>query len=187
MLKHIKFFTVIFISATLIGCFSDGQRKRVIIIDKSTSVENISPNRLPNLVQPKKTVTKTHKKINKKPLTNKTIIKRKKELLPVTGKVIKSFSKKNQGITIATQPGQAVHAIRKGIVVYSGKIKRHGKMIIIKHALGFYSTYTQNQTLKVQSGDKVTKGQIIALTGKNNFYFEMKKFETPIDPLKYLK
>jgi lipoprotein NlpD len=38
----------------------------------------------------------------------------------------------------------------------------------------------QNQTLQVQSGDKVKKGQVIATTGKNNFYFEMKKFETPI-------
>jgi lipoprotein NlpD len=35
----------------------------------------------------------------------------------------------------------------------------------------------QNQTLQVQSGDKVKKGQVIATTGKNNFYFEMKKFE----------
>jgi lipoprotein NlpD len=40
----------------------------------------------------------------------------------------------------------------------------------------------QNQTLQVQSGDKVKKGQVIATTGKNNFYFEMKKFETPINP-----
>jgi lipoprotein NlpD len=45
----------------------------------------------------------------------------------------------------------------------------------------------QNQTLQVQSGDKVKKGQVIATTGKNNFYFEMKKFETPINPIKYLK
>ncbi len=60
-------------------------------------------------------------------------------------------------------------------------------MIIIKHPLGFYSTYTQNQSLKVKDGDNVTKGQVIALTSNNDFYFEMKKFETPINPLKYLK
>jgi hypothetical protein len=42
------------------------------------------------------------------------------------------------------------------------------------------------KTLQVQSGNKVKKGQIIATTGKNNFYFEMKKFETPINPIKYL-
>jgi lipoprotein NlpD len=66
-------------------------------------------------------------------------------------------------------------------------MKSYGKMIIIKHPLGFYSTYTQNQSLKVKHGDKIKKGQVIALTGKGDFYFEMKKFETPINPLKYLK
>jgi lipoprotein NlpD len=66
-------------------------------------------------------------------------------------------------------------------------MKSYGKMIIIKHPLGFYSTYTQNQSLKVKNGDKIKKGQVIALTGKGDFYFEMKKFETPINPLKYLK
>jgi lipoprotein NlpD len=81
-----------------------------------------------------------------------------------------------------------VRAVKDGMVVYSGnKNKKNGKTIIIKHALGFYSSYMQNQTLQVQSGDKVKKGQVIATTGKNNFYFEMKKFETPINPIKYLK
>ena len=87
-----------------------------------------------------------------------------------------------------TKPGQEVRAIRDGIITYSGnKMKSFGKMLIIKHPLGFYSSYTQNQSLKVERGDQVKKGQIIALTGINDFYFEMKKFKTPINPLKYLK
>ncbi len=192
MLKRIKLLLVIFISTTLIGCFFDATpKKRVIIIDKSTGKENIPLLRFSEYAESKKTVTKVKapvKKIRNKQLKEKIIIAKKANMLPVTGKIIKTFSKKHQGITISTRAGQAVRAIRKGVVVYSGnKMKSHGKMIIIKHSLGFYSSYTHNQMLKVQNGDKIKKGQIIALTGKDNFYFEMKKFETPIDPLKYLK
>lgn len=183
MLKLIKFFVVIFISTMLISCFSDSPKKRVVIIDKSTRWENINPVRFSENTQAKKSITQ---KFVKK--TVKKTAVRKSKSIPVTGKIVKYFSKKHPGIVINTRPNQTVRAIRKGVVVYSGdKMKSHGKMIIIKHPLGFYSSYTRNQTLKVQSGDKIKKGQIIALTGKNNFYFEMKKFETPIDPLKYLK
>ncbi|MDC9715158.1 MAG: M23 family metallopeptidase [Gammaproteobacteria bacterium] len=182
---------VIFVSMALSGCFSDESKKPVIIIDKSSGQENI--NLVPINIQTgrpaakkirKKTIKKTttDKKIQKKATTKKT------QFIPVTGEIINSFSKKHQGLTFNTSSGQVVRAIRDGVVVYSGnKMKSHGKMIIIKHPLGFYSSYTQNQTLKVVSGDKVKKGQVVALTGKNNFYFEMKKFETPINPLNYLK
>ena len=59
-------------------------------------------------------------------------------------------------------------------------------MIIIKHAFGFYSTYTQNQEYYVREGDHIVKGELIAKTGKKPFYFEMKKYSDTINPLKYL-
>lgn len=108
--------------------------------------------------------------------------------MPVTGKIIKTFSPTHLGITFNTQLGQAVRAVTSGVVIYSDdKIEKHGKMVIIKHPLGFYSSYTQNRNLRVKRGEQVKQGAIIALTGKTKFYFEMKKFKTPIDPLKYLK
>ena len=83
--------------------------------------------------------------------------------------------------------GQDVRAVRKGEVVYSGdKMTSYGKMIIIKHAYGFYSIYNQNQEIYVSEGDSIEKGQVIAITGNKPFYFEMKKYEEPINPLKYL-
>jgi lipoprotein NlpD len=72
-------------------------------------------------------------------------------------------------------------------VVYSGdRMASYGKMVIIKHSYGFYSIYNQNQELLVSEGDTIEKGQLIALTGDKPFYFEMKKYEEPINPLKYL-
>jgi lipoprotein NlpD len=40
--------------------------------------------------------------------------------------------------------------------------------------------------LLVSEGDEIEKGQVIAITGNKPFYFEMKKYEEPINPLKYL-
>ena len=108
---------------------------------------------------------------------------------PVKAKTLKDFSEKDKhlGLTFDTQAGQEVYAIRAGTVVYSGdKLKSLGKMIIIKHAFGFYSTYTQNQEYYVREGDHIEKGELIAKTGKKPFYFEMKKYSDTINPLKYL-
>ena len=108
---------------------------------------------------------------------------------PVKAKILKDFSVKDKhlGLTFDTQAGQEVYAIRAGTVVYSGdKLKSLCKMIIIKHAFGFYSTYTQNKEYYVREGDHIEKGELIAKTGKKPFYFEMKKYSDTINPLKYL-
>ncbi len=109
--------------------------------------------------------------------------------LPVDAEILKKFSIENNhpGLTYDNVLGQDVRAVRKGEVVYSGdKMTSYGKMIIIKHAYGFYSIYNQNQEIYVSEGDSIEKGQVIAVTGNKPFYFEMKKYEEPINPLKYL-
>ncbi|HIG89158.1 M23 family metallopeptidase [Candidatus Thioglobus sp.] len=174
----VNLFGIIAISIALSGCFSSA-KKEVIIVEKSFNQQNISET-------PWTEETTSYKKTKQKSGNKKKT--RKSWSIPVNAKVIKTFSKSQSGLTFDTKTGQQVRAIREGKVVYSGdKMKSHGKMIIIKHPLGFYSSYTQNKTLKVADGDKVNKGQIIAITGKTPFYFEMKKFSEPINPLKYLK
>ncbi len=113
----------------------------------------------------------------------------KKWSLPVAANILKKFSIEDNhpGLTYDNVLGQDVRAVRKGEVVYSGdKMTSYGKMIIIKHAYGFYSVYNQNQEIYVSEGDSIEKGQVIAVTGNKPFYFEMKKYEEPINPLKYL-
>ena len=109
--------------------------------------------------------------------------------LPVDSPIQKNYSENegHYGLTFDNAAGQEVRSVRKGEVVYSGdRMASYGKMIIIKHAYGFYSIYNQNQELLVSEGDSIEKGQLIALTGDKPFYFEMKKYEEPINPLKYL-
>ena len=91
----------------------------------------------------------------------------KKWSLPVAANILKKFSIKDNhpGLTYDNVLGQDVRAVRKGEVVYSGdKMTSYGKMIIIKHAYGFYSVYNQNQEIYVSEGDSIEKGQVIAVT-----------------------
>ena len=134
-------------------------------------------------------VTVVEKSFNKVLDDNQVTSNNKNWSLPVDAEILKKFSIENNhpGLTYDNVLGQDVRAVRKGEVVYSGdKMTSYGKMIIIKHAYGFYSIYNQNQEIYVSEGDSIEKGQVIAITGNKPFYFEMKKYEEPINPLKYL-
>ena len=134
-------------------------------------------------------VTVVEKSFNEVLDENQVASNNKNWSLPVDAEILKKFSIENNhlGLTYDNVLGQDVRAVRKGEVVYSGdKMTSYGKMIIIKHAYGFYSIYNQNQEIYVSEGDSIEKGQVIAVTGNKPFYFEMKKYEEPINPLKYL-
>ncbi len=134
------------------------------------------------------------KNTKSKILTNKYLAKKvaknKKWVMPVDAKINKKFNRKkgNLGLGFATKKGQKVYTIADGTVVYSGdKMLSHGKMIIIRHPLNFYSSYTQNGELLVQDGENVKIGDVIAITSKNNFYMEMRKMTKPVNPTIYIK
>ena len=162
-----KLITLVFFIC-LSGCLTN-QPGQVVVEEKSF-----------NMVETSSQVSKTQSK--------KTDVK-KNWSLPVDSPIQKNYSEKDghYGLTFDNTPGQEVRSVRKGEVVYSGdRMASYGKMIIIKHAYGFYSIYNQNQELLVSEGDAIEKGELIAITGDKPFYFEMKKYEEPINPLKYL-
>ena len=158
---HTKYFFILFLSLILSGCLTN-DLGQITIVEKS---------------------------FNKVLDDNQVASNNKNWSLPVAAEILKKFSIENNhpGLTYDNVLGQDVRAVRKGEVVYSGdKMTSYGKMIIIKHAYGFYSIYNQNQEIYVSEGDSIEKGQVIAITGNKPFYFEMKKYEEPINPLKYL-
>ena len=161
--KYLTIFLFVFLS----GCFTNNPGQ-VTVVEKSFN----------KIVVEQQTSSNTkEEKVNKN------------WSLPVDSSILKNYSEKNNhlGLTYNNTAGQNVRAVRKGEVVYSGdKMTSYGKMIIIKHAFGFYSIYNQNKDLLVSEGDVIEKGQVIAITGNKPFYFEMKKYEEAINPLKYL-
>ena len=115
-------------------------------------------------------------------------------LWPVNGKVIGGFGpigqgQRRDGIDIAAREGAPVLAAEDGIVAYSGEgIRGYGRLVLLRHAEGYITTYGHNAALLVEVGELVQRGQVIARVGatgdatRSQLHFELRKGRTPIDP-----
>ena len=113
---------------------------------------------------------------------------------PVRGKVISSYGPKasglhNDGINIAVPEGTPVHAAQTGVVAYAGnELKGYGNLLLIRHSDGWVTAYAHNSKLLVKRGDKVVRGQKVALAGKTGsvvtpqLHFEIRKGAKALDP-----
>ena len=111
---------------------------------------------------------------------------------PAEGPVISEFGAngKSDGINIELPVGSEVKASAAGEVMYAGgDLKDLGQLLLIKHQDKWVTAYAHLSELKVGKGDKVKKGQVIALSGKTGnakqpqLHFEIRKGKKPIDPL----
>ncbi len=117
---------------------------------------------------------------------------------PVRGRIISDFGAKpgggkNEGVNLAVPEGTPVKAADSGTVIYSGnELKGYGSLVLVRHDEGWVSAYAHNSQLKVKRGDKVRRGDVIALAGKSGsvnqpqVHFELRKGNKPVDPLNHL-
>lgn len=107
---------------------------------------------------------------------------------PMTGK--HDFHK---GIDLAGDEGSEVNSVAAGVVIWSGEQKGYGNVIEIDHGHGYLTRYAHNAKNLVKIGDKVEKGQSIALMGSTgrstgpHVHFEVEQNGKVIDPMPYLK
>jgi murein DD-endopeptidase MepM/ murein hydrolase activator NlpD len=71
----------------------------------------------------------------------------------------------HRGIDIAVPVGTAVRATRKGLVVFAGARRGYGSTVIVEHANGDRTLYGHNSMVRVQSGDLVDSGTVVAFSG----------------------
>lgn len=71
----------------------------------------------------------------------------------------------HRGIDIAVPVGTPVHATRKGRVVLAGAHSGHGSTVIVEHANGDRTLYGHNSIIRVQPGERVEAGTVIAFSG----------------------
>ncbi|MCQ0987457.1 peptidoglycan DD-metalloendopeptidase family protein [Jiella marina] len=118
---------------------------------------------------------------------------------PVQGRVLKRFGEKvdgrrNDGLNISVPRGTPVKAAENGVVIYSGNgLKEFGNTILVKHDNGLVTVYGHADTLLVDKGATVRRGQEIAKSGMSGdtdvpiLHFEVRKNSAPVDPTKYLQ
>lgn len=117
---------------------------------------------------------------------------------PVRGRVVSGYGKgagkASDGIDIAVPEGTPVKAAENGIVIYAGDgLKEFGNTVLVRHENGLVTVYGNASELKVSRGDKVKRGQDIALSGMTGaatapkLHFEVRKNSAPVDPSTFLE
>jgi murein DD-endopeptidase MepM/ murein hydrolase activator NlpD len=71
----------------------------------------------------------------------------------------------HRGEDFRAPSGTPVHASNAGDVVLARELYYEGNCVVIDHGLGFMTLYMHLSKFDVQEGDKVAKGQTIALSG----------------------
>jgi murein DD-endopeptidase MepM/ murein hydrolase activator NlpD len=99
----------------------------------------------------------------------------------------------HQGIDFAGKLGSKVYSVADGIVSWRGKKNGYGELVEIDHGNGYVTRYAHNKTVIANVGDKVTKGQVIALMGSTgrstgpHVHFEVLRDGKAINPYKFVK
>ncbi len=99
----------------------------------------------------------------------------------------------HNGLDIAGKSGSEVVAVADGIVIWQGSRGGYGEMIEIDHGNGYQTRYAHNKKLVVKLGDRIKKGQAIALMGSTgrstgpHVHFEVLRDGKTINPANFIK
>jgi murein DD-endopeptidase MepM/ murein hydrolase activator NlpD len=118
---------------------------------------------------------------------------------PLFGWITRPFSavddgngSKHTGIDFAVKEGTAVSATASGTVSFAGWDEYLGNLVIIDHGNGYLTSYGHNREILVKKEEKVTRGEVIALSGNTgrstapHLHYEIMKDGVPVDPAPYL-
>lgn len=97
------------------------------------------------------------------------------------------------GVDIASRKGAPIHAVAGGIVTFAGVRSGYGLMVEITHGNGYITRYAHALAKTVAAGDRVEKGDIVAVVGSSgrstgaHLHFEVVRNGRSVNPRKYLR
>jgi len=97
------------------------------------------------------------------------------------------------GIDLRAPRGTAIYASADGRVVFAGRKRGYGLMIVIEHGNGIETVYAHNDRNKAELGQQVRQGEVIASVGRSgnatgyHVHFEFRRLGKAENPLSYVK
>jgi murein DD-endopeptidase MepM/ murein hydrolase activator NlpD len=73
----------------------------------------------------------------------------------------------HHGLDFLSNTGEEVFSPGSGIVTYVGRKGGYGKIIRINHGFGYETLYAHLSKYKVKKGQRVKRGELIALSGNS--------------------
>jgi murein DD-endopeptidase MepM/ murein hydrolase activator NlpD len=98
----------------------------------------------------------------------------------------------HEGVDIASRLSSPIYAMGDGVVSYAGEKQGYGFLVEITHQSGLVTRYGHTRAILVKEGDRVTRGQTIALVGSSgrstgpHLHFEVLRNGIPVNPQGYL-
>ncbi len=111
---------------------------------------------------------------------------RKNLLLPAEGYLAADFGRSLKGIKIAAMAKSRVIAPWGGKVLFAGRFRDYGKMVIISHGGDFHSIISGLGRVDVSPGSMLIRGEPIGAVGTAPLYFEWRRRGSPMNPLPWL-
>ena len=103
------------------------------------------------------------------------------------------WGRTHEGHDWAGPRGTPIHATAEGVVVHAGQQGGYGKLIKIRHDFGFETRYAHLSKIRVQVGQRVSRGERIGDMGNSgrstgtHVHYEVRAGGKAIDPMKYIK
>jgi septal ring factor EnvC (AmiA/AmiB activator) len=122
--------------------------------------------------------------------------------MPVAGDILREFGVTDdtghpaRGIIIASNPGALITAPADGLVVFAGKFRSYGQMIILNVGDGYHLVFSGMEEVKTRQGKFVFAGEPLAVMGEKRvasatalaletdrptLYIEFRKDGKPVD------
>jgi murein DD-endopeptidase MepM/ murein hydrolase activator NlpD len=100
--------------------------------------------------------------------------------------------KMHEGLDVANVVGTPIHSPALATVLYAGRKSGYGQIVILDHGYGLETWYGHTSKILVRPGQKVKRGQTIALIGNSgqstgsHLHYEVRVHGYPVDPLAYI-
>ncbi len=95
------------------------------------------------------------------------------------------------GLDIAGINNTQIFAANHGKVIFVGEIGIYGNVVIIDHGYGLHTLYGHLNQAEVREGDRVRKGEAIAVSGEtglafgDHLHFEVRVDGVPVNPIEW--
>ena len=118
--------------------------------------------------------------------------------MPVSGQLAGRFGSARsegtswKGVFIKTAPGQPVHAVADGNVVYADALRGFGNAVIVDHGGNYLTVYTGLSAIGKSVGSTVKAGETLGNTGaldsgESGLYFEIRHMGQPLNPQTWVR
>lgn len=123
-------------------------------------------------------------------------------IMPVQGWLIRGFGyqidpftgqvKMHEGLDIAAPTGTPIVVPADGTVRYAGNKKDYGLSVEVDHGYGFVTRYGHCQRIRVNSGMRIKRGDVIAYVGNTgrstgpHLHYEVRVSHTAVNPMNYV-